>query len=270
MAFALINASVLYLVVKFKSFAVSAFTKLITGSLNHSQLSLRVPDKHYVINEWCFAVVLFRPSTLKLDLGSLQVAAAATPTAVGSGAASHPGPTVATINMATMPTVSQATVVKTATLATVDPTQQQGVQKIATISQSLVAQPLQIASSALPQQVTQGQTVVAAGTQHRVLSATPATAVVVSTISSTALAQGQPSITTVVQQQHQPIVTAPVVVSAQSAPSPSIMATVVTQTQPAQTSQAQQPASQLTAQQQQQLQKASPYAMRTRNPPKHS
>lgn len=51
MAFALINASVLYLVVKFKSFAVSAFTKLITGSLNRIQLSLCVPDKHYVINE---------------------------------------------------------------------------------------------------------------------------------------------------------------------------------------------------------------------------
>ena len=144
-----------------------------------------------------------------------------------------------------------------------------------------MSQPLQIASSALTQQAMQGQTVAAAGTQHRVLSATPATlpqatAVVVSTISTTALAQGQPSITTVVQQQQQqqqqqvqqPIVTAPVVVSAQSVPSPSVMATVVTQTQPAPTSQGQQAASQLTAQQQ--LQKASPYAMRTRNPPKHS
>ncbi|XP_070205034.1 helicase domino-like isoform X4 [Littorina saxatilis] len=197
-----------------------------------------------------------------------QVAAA---TAGGSGVGHHT-PTVATINMAAMPSVSQATVVKTATLASVDPSQQQGAAKMAAISQSLVAQPLQIASSALQQQTQPGQTVVTAGTQHRILTAAPtaslAQAVVVS---SPALA----SVSSVVQQQqqvHQVMASAPAVVSAQAVPSPSAMATVVTQTQPPQVSQAQQQAAvaQLTAQQQQQLQKASPYAMRSRNPPKHS
>ena len=215
-----------------------------------------------------------------------------------SGAHSHHAPTVATINMAAIPAASQATVVKTATLAAVE---SQALPKMATISQSLVAQPLHItATTALSQQHVGGEpgvhTVVAAGTQHRVLTAAPVTATATATtlapqatalvVSSAALAhaqaqaqaqgQAQPTITTVVQQQQhhqhqhqhhqslqQSIVTAPVMVSAQALPSPSAMATVVTQTQVPQ-------GVQLTAQQQQQLQKASPYAMRTRNPPKHS
>ncbi|XP_076435128.1 helicase domino-like isoform X2 [Babylonia areolata] len=202
-----------------------------------------------------------------------QVAAAATGSAGGSGAPSHHAPTVATINMANVSAATHATVVKAATLATVDGG---GVPKMATLAQSLVTPPpLQITSTAL--QPAQSATLVGpGGTQHRVLTATPttlpqATAVVVPT---TTLAQSAAAATTtVVQQQQQSaqqMVNAAAVVSAQAVASPGAMATVVTQTQSPQAPPSSQPSAQLTAQQQQQLQKVSPYAMRTRNQPKHS
>ncbi|KAL8561066.1 hypothetical protein ACOMHN_031010 [Nucella lapillus] len=192
----------------------------------------------------------------------------------GSGHGHHP-PTVATINMAGMSAATHATVVKTATLAPVDPSGQG--PKVATLAQSLVTpQPLHITSTAL-QSAQATATLVAGvgGTPHRILTATPttlpqATAVVVSTASLTHAATTATA-ATVMPAQH--IVSGATVVSAQAVPSPSVMATVVTQTQSLQgvpsVSQVVS-SSQLTAQQQQQLQKASPYTMRTRNQPKHS
>lgn len=183
----------------------------------------------------------------------MQVAPA-TPSSSGTNPNVHHAPTVATINMAGVVPVSQTAVVKTAALSTMDASQQQSSSssKIATISQSLVTQPLQLTSAQLSQQ----QTVLTPG-QHRVISANTATISPSATVvvSSVTLPQTQQTASSIVQPQQQ--LTTPVM-TAQAVSSPGPVATVVTQT----------PSQQLTAQQQQQLQKA-PYAMRSRNPPKH-
>lgn len=197
-----------------------------------------------------------------------QVSPAISSAATGGNAHSS---SVTTINMAgPVQTGPQVAIVKAAAIATVDAVQPQQLvvqataPKMAPVSQSLVTQPLQLATNP----VTQQQSMVPAGTQHRIISTssaiTPGTAVVVSTAGLTQVQQTTPVVQHQQSQQQQPLTSQLVtasVVSGQTIQSAGTMPNVI--------SQSQQQVQQLTAQQQQQLQKASPYAMRSRNPPKH-